>query len=175
MPGQRRIRERSADVAIAAKGAWRSWDQTGFYEAAPRLSTEAVQLLSAPDCPAGRMDVLLAPDQMMLQIHESIGHPLELDRILGDERNYAGTSFVTPDMFGTYQYGSELLNITFDPSRPEQYASYQFDDDGQPAQKEYLIRNGRLLRGPGWSRLPSAAGPARCRQRPRHHVEQADD
>jgi hypothetical protein len=56
------------------------------------------------------------PDQMMLQIHESIGHPLELDRILGDERNYAGTSFVTPDMFGTYQYGSELLNVTFDPT-----------------------------------------------------------
>ena len=61
------------------------------------------------------MDVLLAPDQMILQIHESIGHPLELDRILGDERNYAGTSFVTPDMFGSYRYGSELLNITFDP------------------------------------------------------------
>ena len=124
-------------------------DQTGFYTAAPQLSAEAVQLLSAPDCPAGRMNILLAPDQMMLQIHESIGHPLELDRILGDERNYAGTSFVTPDMFGTYRYGSDLLNITFDPSRPEQYASYQFDDDGQPARKEYLIKNGRLLRGLG--------------------------
>ena len=124
-------------------------DQTGFYTVAPQLSAEAVQLLSAPDCPDGRMNVLLAPDQMMLQIHESIGHPLELDRILGDERNYAGTSFVTPDMFGTYQYGSDLLDITFDPSRPEQYASYQFDDDGQPARKEYLIKNGRLLRGLG--------------------------
>lgn len=124
-------------------------DQTGFYTVAPQLSAEAVQLLSAPDCPTGRMNVLLAPDQMMLQIHESIGHPLELDRILGDERNYAGTSFVTPDMFGTYQYGSDLLNITFDPSRPEQYASYQFDDDGQPARKEYLIKNGRLVRGLG--------------------------
>ena len=56
-----------------------------------------------------------APDQMVLQIHESIGHPLELDRILGDERNFAGTSFVTPDMFGTYRYGSDLLNVTFDP------------------------------------------------------------
>ena len=52
------------------------------------------------------------PDQMVLQIHESIGHPLELDRILGDERNFAGTSFVTLDMFGTYRYGSELLNVT---------------------------------------------------------------
>ncbi len=124
-------------------------DQTGFYQAAPQLSAEAVQLLSAPDCPAGQMSLLLAPDQMMLQIHESIGHPLELDRILGDERNYAGTSFVTPDMFGSYQYGSDLLNITFDPSRPEQYASYRFDDDGQPARKAYLIKQGRLLRGLG--------------------------
>ena len=61
------------------------------------------------------MDLILAPDQMILQIHESIGHPLELDRILGDERNYAGTSFVSMDMFGTFQYGSELLNVTFDP------------------------------------------------------------
>ena len=80
------------------------------------------------------MDVLLAPDQMILQIHESIGHPLELDRILGDERNYAGTSFVTLDMFGTYRYGSELLNVTFDPTRPEELASYGFDDDGTAAE-----------------------------------------
>ncbi len=80
------------------------------------------------------------PDQMMLQIHESIGHPLELDRILGDERNFAGTSFVTLDMFGTYRYGSELLNVSFDPTRPEELASYGFDDDGAPAEKAYLIR-----------------------------------
>ena len=76
------------------------------------------------------MDLLLAPDQMILQIHESIGHPLELDRILGDERNYAGTSFVTLDMFGTYRYGSPLLNVVFDPTRSGQFASYAFDDDG---------------------------------------------
>src|SRR5262249_25097496 len=70
-------------------------------------------------------------------------------RILGDERNYAGTSFVTPDMFGTYRYGSELLNITFDPGRPEEFASYAFDDDEQTACREYLIRDGILLRGLG--------------------------
>ena len=81
------------------------------------------------------MDVLLMPDQMMLQIHESIGHPLELDRILGDERNFAGTSFVTLDMFGSYRYGSDLLNVTFDPTRPEELASYAFDDDGTRAER----------------------------------------
>ena len=111
-----------------------------------RIADEALELLAAPNCPSGRMDVLLAPDQMVLQIHESIGHPLELDRILGDERNFAGTSFVTPQMFGTYRYGSEHLNITFDPTRPEELASYAFDDDGTPAQKTWLIRDGVLQR-----------------------------
>ena len=124
-------------------------DHAHFREAAPHLASEAVQLLTAPNCPSGTLDVLLSPDQMILQIHESIGHPLELDRILGDERNYAGTSFVTPEMFGSYRYGSDLLNITFDPTHPHEFAGYAFDDDGQPAQREYLIRNGILLRGLG--------------------------
>jgi predicted Zn-dependent protease len=124
-------------------------DHLGFRMAAPRIAAEALQLLTAPNCPSGTMDVLLAPDQMILQIHESIGHPLELDRILGDERNYAGTSFVTPEMFGTYRYGADLLNITFDPTRAEELASYGFDDEGQPAQREYLIKNGVLLRALG--------------------------
>jgi len=92
------------------------------------------------------MDVLLMPDQMILQIHESIGHPLELDRILGDERNFAGTSFVTPDMFGTYRYGSPLLNVTFDPTVGEELGSYGWDDDGAKAEKVHLIRAGILER-----------------------------
>jgi len=118
----------------------------GFMEAAPQLADEAIQLLSAPNCPSGAMDLVLEPDQMILQIHESIGHPLELDRILGDERNYAGTTFVTLDMFGEYRYGSDLLNITFDPTRPEEFASFGFDDEGQPARKEFVIKNGILER-----------------------------
>ncbi|MEO0540374.1 MAG: TldD/PmbA family protein, partial [Cyanobacteria bacterium P01_A01_bin.105] len=92
---------------------------------------------------------VLAPDQMMLQIHESIGHPLELDRILGDERNYAGGSFVTPQDFGTLAYGSPLMNVTFDPTVIGEAASYGFDDVGTPARPEYLIRRGRLERGLG--------------------------
>jgi predicted Zn-dependent protease len=131
------------------QGGMEVLDHTSFHDAAPRIASQALQLLLAPNCPTGRMDVLLAPDQMILQIHESIGHPLELDRILGDERNYAGTSFVTPGMFGRYRYGSDLLNITFDPTRPEEFASYAFDDDGQLARRAYLIRNGILLRGLG--------------------------
>ncbi|MBE9561964.1 MAG: TldD/PmbA family protein, partial [Proteobacteria bacterium] len=120
-------------------------DKLNFTGKSKILATEALQLLAAPNCPSDRMDVMLAPDQMVLQIHESIGHPLELDRILGDERNYAGTTFVSLDMFGNYQYGSELLNVTFDPTVINQFASYNFDDDGLAAEKTYIIQNGRLL------------------------------
>ena len=121
-------------------------DEIGFWTTAPRIAAEALELLTAPDCPTGVMDLLLAPDQMYIQIHESIGHPLELDRILGDERNYAGTSFVTLDMFGTYAYGSSLLNVTFDPTLAGETASYAFDDDGTPAARAFVIRDGVLLR-----------------------------
>ena len=130
----------------AQQGGFEQIERSGFRGCGARLAGEAVQLLLAPNCPARKMDLLLMPDQMMLQIHESVGHPLELDRVLGDERNYAGTSFVTPDMFGRYQYGSELLNVTFDPSLPQQLASYAFDDEGTPAEKVWLIRNGLLER-----------------------------
>jgi predicted Zn-dependent protease len=120
--------------------------RAGFAGAGKLTAEEALQLLTAPNCPSGAMDVILMPDQMMLQIHESIGHPLELDRILGDERNFAGTSFVTLDMFGTYQYGSKLLNVTYDPTRGEQFATFGFDDDGLPATREFIIKDGILQR-----------------------------
>ena len=94
-------------------------------------------LLIVQDC---KIDALIAPDQMILQIHESIGHPLELDRILGDERNYAGSSFVNLDMFGTYKYGSDKLNISFNPSQESELATYNYDDDGTPAEKHLIER-----------------------------------
>ena len=118
----------------------------GLVGAGAKVADQALQLLLAPNTPTDTRDLLLMPDQMMLQIHESIGHPLELDRILGDERNYAGTSFVKLSDFGQLRYGSELLNVTFDPSIPEELASYSHDDDGTPASKAFLISNGLLLR-----------------------------
>jgi predicted Zn-dependent protease len=131
---------------ICQQGGPEVLDRFGFQGAGRRVAEEALALLGAPECPTGTMDVLLMPDQMILQIHESIGHPLELDRILGDERNFAGTSFVTLDMFGTWRYGSELLNVTFDPTPPEELASYGWDDDGTPAERVYIIREGILQR-----------------------------
>ena len=113
------------------------------------IGEQAVELLTAEECPSGKFDLVLTPDQMMLQIHESIGHALEIDRILGDERNYAGWSFVRLDDFGKLKYGSDLLNITFDPSVKSELASYGFDDGGLKAEKEYIIKEGLLLRGLG--------------------------
>lgn len=134
---------------LARQGGLELLGTIGFASEAQRLVEQGLELLSAPECPEGKTDLLLMPSQMVLQIHESIGHPLELDRILGDERNYAGGSFVTLDMLGTYQYGSEHLNVTFDPSRASQLASYGFDDEGSEATREYLIRDGVLCRALG--------------------------
>lgn len=128
------------------QGGFEIIERCGLVGAASRVAEEALQLLLAPNTPSGPRDLLLMPDQMMLQIHESIGHPLEMDRILGDERNYAGTSFVKTSDFGHLQYGSSLLNVTFDPTIGEELASYSHDDDGTPASKAFLIRDGLLLR-----------------------------
>jgi len=136
-------------------------ERSGFVGCGRTTAEDALQLLAAPNCPSGRFDLLLMPDQMMLQIHESIGHPLELDRILGDERNYAGTSFVTLDMFGSYQYGSQLLNVSYDPTRSEQFASFAFDDEGSRASRELLIRDGVLLRPLGGAISQQRAARAR--------------
>tara|TARA_B100001250_G_scaffold306673_1_gene268550 strand:+ start:4301 stop:5743 length:1443 start_codon:yes stop_codon:yes gene_type:complete len=125
------------------------FDKYEIYANANRIGEQAIELLNADDCPSGEMDLVIAPDQMMLQIHESIGHALEVDRILGDERNYAGWSFVKLEDFGTLKYGSDLMNITFDPTLESEYASYAFDDGGLKATKEYLIKDGVLVRGLG--------------------------
>ncbi|MEE2744011.1 MAG: TldD/PmbA family protein [Bdellovibrionota bacterium] len=149
--------------AIAQEGSevqtrtWGNTLQTGpeyfqkelFKKEATRIAKEARELSFAEQCPSEKMDLLLMPDQMILQIHESIGHPLELDRILGDERNYAGQSFVKLSDFGNYQYGSKALNVTFDPTVETEVASYKMDDTGHMATKEFIIKEGKLLRGLG--------------------------
>jgi len=131
------------------QGGWEHFYDRNIWEEVERVAEEAMELVSAPECPTGPMSLLLMPDQMMLQIHESIGHPLELDRILGDERNYAGWSFVHLEDFGKLQYGSPLLNITFDPTVSTELASYAFDDTGTEAQREHLIEKGVLKRALG--------------------------
>src|SRR3989339_61645 len=126
-----------------------SMEREKFLHIAERVSCEALELLSAPNCPSDTRDLLIMPDQTVLQLHESIGHPLELDRILGDERNYAGHSHVKLSDFGKLQYGSKLLNVTYGPTHPNALASFQFDDGGAEATKEYLIKDGLLVRAIG--------------------------
>ena len=154
----RETQRRSLGWTEGRQGGVEQLAALGFPSQAQRISEEGIELLRAPQCPEGTMDLVLMPGQMALQLHESIGHPLELDRILGDERNYAGTSFVTLDMFGRYRYGSDLLNVTFDPSRPEQLASYGFDDEGSPAERVYLIHAGILQRPLGGALSQRRAG-----------------
>lgn len=137
--------------AFCHQGGFNSIKSINLKEQAANIAKDAVDLVNAQNCPSGNMDILIDPDQMMLQIHESIGHPIELDRILGDERNYAGTSFVKLDMFGSYQYGSKLLNITFDPTIPSEFASYGYDEEGTKATREFLIKDGILIRPLGGS------------------------
>jgi predicted Zn-dependent protease len=135
--------------ARSYQGGWELFPNDQLWNQVELTGQQVMELLEAEECPDAATTLVLAPDQMMLQIHESVGHPLELDRILGDERNYAGGSFVKPDDFGHLQYGSPLMNITFDPDVAGQYASYRFDDTGAPATREYLIKSGKLIRGLG--------------------------
>jgi TldD protein len=127
--------------------------QTGGYEIirkakllenARRIGEEAVALLTAEQCPSGTTDIVLSGDQVSLQIHESIGHALELDRVLGWEANFSGTSFATLDKLGSFRYGSPHVNVVCDMTCPLALATHKYDDEGTPAKAVYLIRNGIL-------------------------------
>ena len=144
-------------------------------EHAQQTAEEAVALLTADQCPSGKRDLILTGDQLALQIHESVGHPTELDRVLGTEANYAGTSFATLDKLGTLRYGSPMVNIVADSTLPEGLATVGYDDEGVQAQRWHLIREGVLvgyltsretasaigeprsrgaMRADGWARIP---------------------
>lgn len=143
-------------------------------ENAERIAQEAVVLLTAKPCPSGEMDIILDSSQLGLQIHESCGHPTELDRVLGTEASYAGTSFMTPDLLGKLQYGSRHVNIYADATCLGGLGTFAYDDEGAPARcvdlvKEGLfvgyltsretaralgISNSACMRADGWGRMP---------------------
>ena len=156
----------SGSLSKVLQRGYENLELTDLQLEAEVLTRELLELLQAPNCPSDNRDLLIAPDQLYLQVHESIGHPLELDRILGDERNYAGHSFIKLEDFGKLQYGSPLLNVTFDPAADGQLASYSFDDTGNEAQKEYIIKDGVLLRGLGGmeSQLRSGVPGVSCQR-----------
>jgi TldD protein len=112
---------------------------------AGQCAEEAVALLSAAQCPEGEKDIIIEGSQLSLQIHESVGHPLELDRVFGSEANFAGTSFATTDNLGKLQYGSDRVTIVSDPTCPMGLGSFGYDDEGVRARKADLIRDGLLV------------------------------
>lgn len=109
---------------------------------AETLAEEAVELLKAPACPAGVTDVVMGGSMVALQIHESCGHPVELDRVVGQEATFAGTSFLTPDKKGTFRYGSPAVNMVADATAPGGLGTFGFDDEGVEAQRIPLITGG---------------------------------
>ena len=128
---------------------------------ARRIAEEAVALHHADQCPEGRFDIILDSSQLGLQIHESIGHPIELDRVLGMEANFAGTSFLTLEKLRSLRYGSDLVNVVAD-ARQEHgpgLGTFAYDDEGYLSSREtaHAIgenRSGGTLRAESWNRLP---------------------
>lgn len=145
-----------------------------FKKHARRITDEAVMLLAAEQCPERQTTVILDGDQMVLQVHESCGHPTELDRVLGTEASYAGTSFMTIDKLDTFRYGADIVSIVADATVPGGLGTFGWDDEGVPGQRVYLIRNGMFvgylssretagivgnkssgaMRADGWNRIP---------------------
>jgi len=156
---------------------WELVEELDLLAHAPRIAEEAAALHAAEACPAGEMTLILDSSQLGLQIHESIGHPIELDRVLGSEANYAGMSFLTLDQLRTLRYGSPIVHVVSDPTLAHGpgLGTFGFDDEGVEAQRTDIIREGLFtgyltsretagavgearsngcLRAANWDRLP---------------------
>ncbi len=156
-------------------GGWEFVVKQDLVGNAPRIAEQAVALVSAKPCPQDiRTTVILSGNQLALQCHESCGHPIELDRALGTEAAFAGTSFLTPDKLGSFRYGSEHVNIQIDSVLPGGLGTFGYDDEGVPASQGWAVREGVFvgylmsretaaalgirsngtMRGDGWAKLP---------------------
>ena len=144
----------------------------GLADHAQETAELAVALLDAPQCPSGEMDVILDSTQVALQIHESCGHPTELDRVFGTEASFAGTSFLTTDKLDQLRYGSDLVSIDADATAPGGLGTFGYDDEGVPAQKRAADRPRDARRLPDQPRDRAADRPAQHGQRARLDVEQ---
>jgi TldD protein len=134
----------SASVGSSEQGGWEVVERLGLTREAPRVADQAAALLRADPCPAKQTTIVLDPEQMVLQVHESVGHPTELDRIYGTEASYAGTSFLKADDLGSFRYGSEHMSVTADPTTPAGLGTFGFDDEGVPAARRPVVERGLL-------------------------------
>jgi TldD protein len=164
----------SAHVGSNAQGGWEYVDALQLEREAPRVAEQVEALLTADVCPSMVTTVVLDSDQVALQVHESVGHPTELDRIYGTEASYAGTSFLKPEDLGSLRYGSERMYVTADPTTPGGLGTFGFDDEGVPAERQPVVEAGVLtgflasretaarigagvggsMRADGWNRMP---------------------
>jgi TldD protein len=152
---------------------WESILQADLPGNAERVASEAAALLTAAPCPSTVTTLILGPTQLALQVHESCGHPTELDRVFGTEAAYAGTSFLTPDALSTLRYGSPVVNLTADATLPGGLGTFGWDDEGVPAQRVELVKEGsfvgyltsretavQLARLKGWDTAQARSGGA---------------
>ncbi len=160
--------------AHAFQGGWERIATLDLDGEAPRVQSEAVALLSAPTCPEGERDLILESSQVALQVHESCGHPTELDRALGTEITLAGGSFLEPSMLDGFRYGSPAVTLTCDAVTEGGLGTFGWDDEGTPAGTHALVREGMFVdylssrdtaarigrastgtvRASGWDRIP---------------------
>jgi TldD protein len=171
------VQRRSYPAALGgdfATGGFEVVEAMGLLEHAEPIREEAIALLSAPPMPAGRFDVVIGGSQVALQVHESCGHAVELDRALGTEVSFAGASFLTTDRLGTFRYGSPAVTITADATVPGGLGTFGYDDEGVRAQRSPIVASGLFvgyltsretarvigqrsngsMRADGWSSIP---------------------
>jgi len=165
----------SAHTGSSAQGGWEYVLGLDLEGEAPRVAEEGAALLVAAPCPAGVTTVVLDAEQVVLQLHESVGHAIELDRIYGTEAAYAGTSWLRPEHLGGLRYGSDVMNVTADATTPGGLGTCAFDDEGVPARCLPIVEHGLLtgflpsretamllpalgpggsMRADGWNRMP---------------------
>jgi TldD protein len=176
--GEGEIQKRSYPNAFGRHQMTRGWEfveEMDLPSHAEQIANEAVALLKADQCPGGVTTLILGGAQLALQIHESCGHPIELDRVFGSEAAYAGTSFLTADKLNTFRYGSEIVNLTADATIPGGLGTFGYDDEGVAAQRIPIVRDGIFvgylssretaaslglpssggaMRASGWNRIP---------------------
>ena len=171
------VQNRSYPNSVGRHQGTEGWEFVERYDLegnAARVADEASQLLRAKPMQPGTTTVILDGSQVALQIHESCGHPIELDRVLGTEAAFAGTSFLTTEKLNAFRYGSDLVNMTADATIPGGLGTFGFDDEGVPAQRAPIVREGTFcgyltsretaaalgqqsngaMRADGWSRIP---------------------
>jgi TldD protein len=175
--GHGEVQRRSYPNSFGRHQATRGYElvrEVDLFGNARRIAEEAVALLTAPPCPSTVTTLVLDPTQLALQVHESIGHAIELDRVFGMEASFAGTSFLDPGMLDGFRYGSDLVNVTADATLPGGLGTFGYDDEGVPAQRSPIIEKGMFkgflssretattigresngtMRADGWQRLP---------------------